>query len=136
MEKAALDTLLAYVITGIPDVVIMSKAWLYGLGLRLKARTSYEPQDPMGVDIARDDLTFFPLLYWPMDPREADLSPRGHHHQLVTYMKNGGTILFDTRDQTLGPSRGANSPGEATLKRLTAKLDLPPLQPIPSARIC
>ena len=132
--KAALDTRLAYVITGIPDVDAMSKAGLYGLGLRLKARTSYEPQDPMGVDIARDDLSFFPLLYWPMDPREADLSPQAVT-KLVNYMKNGGTILFDTRDQTLGPSRGANSPGEVTLKRLTAKLDLPPLQPIPSAHV-
>jgi hypothetical protein len=69
-----------------------------------------------------------------MDPREADLSPQAVT-KLVTYMKNGGTILFDTRDQTLGPSRGANSPGEVTLKRLTAKLDLPPLQPIPSAHV-
>jgi hypothetical protein len=132
--KAALDTRLAYVVTGVPDVDAMSKAGLYGLGLRLKARTSYEPQDPMGVDIARDDLSFFPLLYWPMDPREADLSPQAVT-KLVAYMKNGGTILFDTRDQTLGPSRGANSPGEATLRRLTAKLDLPPLQQIPSAHV-
>jgi hypothetical protein len=132
--KAALDTRLAYVVTGIPDVDAMSKAGLYGLGLRLKARTSYEPQDPMGVDIARDDLSFFPLLYWPMDPREKDLSPEAVT-KLVDYMKNGGTILFDTRDLTLGAGRGANSPGEATLRRLTAKLDLPPLQPIPSAHV-
>ncbi len=25
-------------------------------------------QDPIGVDIARDDLSFYPLLYWPMNP--------------------------------------------------------------------
>jgi hypothetical protein len=50
-------------------------------------------------------------------------------------MKNGGTILFDTRDLTLGVGRGADSPGEQTLRRLTAKLDLPPLQPIPSAHV-
>ena len=132
--KAALDTRLAYVITGIPDVDAMSKSGLYGLGLRLKARTSYEPQEPMGVDIARDDLSFFPLLYWPMDPRQADLSPQAIT-KLVDYMKNGGTILFDTRDLTLGAERGATSPGQATLRRLTAKLDLPPLQPIPSAHV-
>jgi Domain of unknown function (DUF4159)/Aerotolerance regulator N-terminal len=132
--KAALDTRLAYVVTGVPEVDQMSKAGLFGLGLRLKARTSYEPQDPVGVDIARDDLTFFPLLYWPMDPREADLSPQALS-KLTDYMKNGGTILFDTRDQTLGASNGANSPGEQTLRRLTSKLDLPPLQPIPSAHV-
>ncbi len=132
--KASLDTRLAYVVTGIPEVDQMSKAGLYGLGLRLKARTSYEPQEPVGVDIARDDLNFFPLLYWPMDPREPDLSPQAVS-KLTDYMKNGGTILFDTRDLTLGPERGPNSPGEQTLRRLTSKLDLPPLQPIPAAHV-
>ncbi len=132
--KAALDTRLAYVITGISDVDAMSKAGLYGLGLRLKARTSYEPQEPMGVDVNRDDLNFFPLLYWPMDPREGNLTPQAAA-KLADYMKNGGTILFDTRDLTLGSTRDANSPGEQTLRRLTAKLDLPPLQPIPSAHV-
>ncbi len=29
----------------------MSKAGLTGLGQALKARTSYEPQEPMGVDL-------------------------------------------------------------------------------------
>ena len=133
-EKAALDTRLAYVITGIPDVDAMSRAGLYGLGLNLKTRTSYEPEDPMGVDIAKDDLSFFPLLYWPMDPREKDLSPQAIS-KVADYMRNGGTILFDTRDLTLGSVRGAQSPGEQTLRRLTAKLDLPPLQPVPSDHV-
>ena len=133
-EKAALDTRLAYVITGVPDVDAMSKAGLYGLGLALKARTAYEPEDPMGVDVASDDLSFFPLLYWPMDPREKDLSPEALS-KVADYMRNGGTILFDTRDLTLGPTRGAQSPGEQTLRRLTAKLDMPPLQPLPSDHV-
>ena len=75
--KAALDTRLAYVITGLPDVDAMSQAGLTGLGSVLKARTSYEPQEPVGVDPERDDLSFYPLLYWPMDPREKNLSPGG-----------------------------------------------------------
>jgi len=128
--KAATDTRLAYVITGLPDVDDMSKAGLTGLGMQLRLRTSYEPQDPMGVDIAKDDLSFFPLLYWPMDPREKDLSPEALS-KISDYMRNGGTILFDTRDLTLGSARGANSPGEQTLRRLIAKLDLPPLEPVP-----
>ena len=110
--KAALDTRLAYVVTGLPDVDQMSRAGLYGLGLRLKARTSYEPEEPMGVDIAHDDLSFFPLIYWPMDPREPDLSPQALS-RLTDYMRNGGTILFDTRDLTLGPTRGPNLAGRS-----------------------
>ena len=74
--KAALDTRLAYVKTGLADVDATSQAGLTGLGLALKARTSYEPLEPMGVDPEQDDLSFYPLLYWPMDPREKNLSPK------------------------------------------------------------
>jgi hypothetical protein len=128
--KAALDTRLAYVVTGLPDVDQVSKAGLTGLDHVLKTRTSYEPQDPIGVDIAHDNLSFFPLLYWPMDPREKNLPPEAVS-KLNDYMRLGGTILFDTRDLTLGAVRGANSPGEQTLRRLTQGLDLPPLEPVP-----
>ncbi|MEI9990900.1 MAG: DUF4159 domain-containing protein [Rhizomicrobium sp.] len=132
--KAADDTRLAYVITGLPDLDDMSRAGLTGLGMQLRARTSYEPQEPMGVDVAKDDLSFFPLLYWPMDPREKDLTPEALS-KVSDYMRNGGTILFDTRDLTLGAARGAQSPGEQTLRRLVAKLDLPPLEPVPSDHV-
>ncbi|HUJ04402.1 MAG TPA: DUF4159 domain-containing protein [Rhizomicrobium sp.] len=128
--QAALDTRLAYVITGVPDVDAMSKAGLTGLGLWLKARTSYEPEAPTGVDIAHDDLSFFPLIYWPMDPREKDLSPEAIS-KLDDYMRNGGTLLIDTRDLSVGATAGANSIGQQTLRRLAGKLDLPPLEPIP-----
>jgi hypothetical protein len=132
--KAALDTQLAYVRTGLPDVDAMSAAGLTGLGQVLKSRTSYEPPDPVGVDLDRDDLSFFPLLYWPMDPREHDLSPRALS-KIADYMRNGGTILFDTRDLTLGSVRGPQSPGEQTLRRLLSKLDMPPLEPVPSDHV-
>ena len=68
--KAALETRLAYVKTGLPDLDSVSQAGLTGLGLALKGRTSYEPPDPVGVNPEADDLSFYPLLYWPMDPRE------------------------------------------------------------------
>jgi hypothetical protein len=132
--KAALDTRLAYVVTGLPDVDNMSRAGLTGLGNALRARTSYMPEEPVGVDLVKDDLAFFPLIYWPMDPREKDLSPQAIS-KLADYMRNGGTILFDTRDLTLGAVRGPNSPGEQTLRRLLAKLDLPPLEPVPSDHV-
>ena len=127
---AALDTRLAYIVTGLPDVDAMSKAGLAGLDIALKTRTSYEPPDPVGVDINRDDLSFYPLLYWPMDPREKNLSPAALS-KVADYMRLGGTILFDTRDLTLGAVRGDSNPGQQTLRRLTAGLDLPRLEPVP-----
>ena len=114
--KAALDTRLAYVKTGLADVDSISQAGLTGLGSGAESpRTSYEP-------IARsrwawiresDDLSLYPLLYWPLDPREKSLSPKALS-RIGDYMRNGGTILFDTRDFTLGAVRGEASPGEQT----------------------
>jgi hypothetical protein len=132
--KGALDTRLAYVITGLPELDETSKAGLMGVNRALRARTSYEPQDPVGVDIARDDLAFYPLLYWPMDPREKNLTPNTIS-KLNDYMRLGGTILFDTRDLTLGAVAGENSPGQQTLRRLTAGLDFPPLEQVPADHV-
>ena len=127
--KAALDTRLAYVKTGLADVDATSQAGLTGLGMALRARTSYEPLEPIGVDLERDDLSLFPLLYWPMDPRAKNLSPRAQS-RIGDFMRQGGTIMFDTRDLSLGAVRGAASPGEQTLRRLTGGLDMPPLNPL------
>ena len=132
--KAALDTRLAYVKTGLDDVDETSLQGLTGLGLALRARTSYEPMEPIGIDLAHDDLSFFPLIYWPMDPREKNLSP-AILSKLADYMRQGGTILFDTRDLTLGAVTGPASPGQQTLRRLTAGLDMPKLEPVPSDHV-
>jgi hypothetical protein len=132
--KAALDTRLAYVKTGLPDLDSVSQAGLTGLGLALKGRTSYEPPEPVGVNPETDDLSFYPLLYWPMDPREKNLSPRALT-RIADFMRNGGTILFDTRDLTLGAVAGPDSPGQQTLRRLTAGLDFPPLEQVPADHV-
>jgi hypothetical protein len=127
--ESALDTRLAYVITGDAEVDSMSKAGLFGLGLELRARTAYEPADPVGVDLERDNLSFYPLLYWPMATAEKDLS-QAAVAKVDQFMREGGTILFDTRDSPVGGLGGGTaSPGEGVLRRLLAKLDIPPLEP-------
>lgn len=132
--ESATDTRLAYVTTGDPQVDSMSKAGLFGLGLELKARTAYEPADPVGVDIEKDDLSFYPLLYWPMAASEKDLSPAAVS-KIDQFMRNGGTILFDTRDSPIGGLGSAASPGEQVLRRLLSKLDIPPLEPCPADHV-
>lgn len=123
-QKAALDTRLAYIVTGAADTDAMSKAGLTGLGRALATRTAYAPPEPMAVNPETDDLSFFPLIYWPMDPRERDVSPRALA-KLAEYMRTGGTLLIDTRDQTLPPGVG-----QQTLRRLMGRIDLPPLVPV------
>jgi hypothetical protein len=84
----------------------------------------------MGVDLERDDLSFYPLLYWPMDPRQKALSPRALA-RVGDYMRQGGTILFDTRDMTIG----APGAGQEILRRVTRGLDIPRLERVPSDHV-
>jgi hypothetical protein len=129
--KASLQFRLAYVQTGDTQVDAMSKAGLQGLTRVLTERTAVEPEAPVGVDIENDELAFFPLLYWPITPAQTSLSA-GALARIDTFMRNGGTILFDTRDQGTGlPMGTGNAPqGTAILRRLLAGLDIPLLEPL------
>ena len=71
-------------------------------------RTSVEPGEPVGIDIEKDEIVFFPLLYWPVLARCARALAAALA-KLNTYMKNGGTIFFDTREDgaDLGALTGA-----------------------------
>ncbi|HSU99402.1 MAG TPA: BatA domain-containing protein, partial [Roseiarcus sp.] len=63
---AALSTRLAYVLTGDASVDQASKLGLTALTRVLAARTSAELAEPVGLDPARDELAFYPLIYWPI----------------------------------------------------------------------
>lgn len=130
---ASLDTRLAWVITGDRDTDAVSAAGLAGLSRILRARTAFEPGEPMGVDILRDELAFFPVLYWPMTVSQENLPPEALA-KIDTYMKNGGTILFDTRDQDRAVV-GTLTPGTMTLRRLLGQLDLPAIEPVPNDHV-
>ena len=64
--QSALVTRLAYVVTGDAQTDATSKAGLVGLTQVLASRTALEPGEPIGIDLARDELAFYPLLYWPI----------------------------------------------------------------------
>lgn len=58
--------------------------------------------------------------------------------RIDTYMKNGGTIFFDTRDAQLSvPDLNGNTtgPGGQRLRTLLAKLDIPPLENVPATHV-
>ncbi|WMS42756.1 DUF4159 domain-containing protein [Acuticoccus sp. MNP-M23] len=132
--EASLRTRLGYVATGNAAVDRVSEAGLTGLSLELTRRTAVEPGAPMAVNIETDDLAFFPLLYWPIDAaaeRPSDTAIA----KVDAYMKNGGTILFDTRDQA--GAAISNSPTGATqaLRRILDGLDIPALEPVPQDHV-
>ncbi len=133
VPQSALETKLAYVITGNAEVDAISKAGLSGLTLFLAQRTALEPGDPIGLDIARDELVFYPLIYWPIVPG-APRPSEAALKRIDTYMKDGGTVLFDTRDAVVAPpGQGGEtrSPGMLELRKILSSLDIPELEPVP-----
>ena len=120
-------------ITGDAEVDRISKAGLQGLTLFLAQRTALEAGEPVGLDPARDELSFYPLIYWPVVPSAP--KPSREALELVdSYMKRGGTVLFDTRDAIeapSGPGGDTRGPGMAALRSILSALDIPELEPVP-----
>ncbi|MCB9947743.1 MAG: DUF4159 domain-containing protein [Rhodospirillaceae bacterium] len=131
---AANDTYLAYVITGDAAVDETSRAGLESLSLVLRSRTAVETAGALGVDIATDELAFFPLLYWPVTDAQAPLSGQTID-RLNAYLSFGGTIVFDTRDQGIGGGIGGGIGSINALRQLTAGLDIPELTPVPPEHV-
>ncbi len=129
---STVETRLAYVITGDAETDAISKAGLSGLTLFLAQRTALEAGEPVGVDIARDELNFYPMIYWPIVPNAARPAPEALA-RIDAYMKQGGTVLFDTRDAIMAPpgtGGETRSPGMAALRQILSSLDIPELEPV------
>ncbi|MEY9531289.1 hypothetical protein ABIA19_001079 [Sinorhizobium fredii] len=132
-----LDTThLAYVVTGEDDVDRLSESGLRGLTDFLTYRTTLEPGAPVGLDIMRDELSFYPIIYWPVSAGAPMPSPQAVS-RIDAYMRAGGTVLFDTRDQfsSLGATSGGTSPNTERLQAILANLDIPPLEPVPADHV-
>ncbi|TWH31668.1 MULTISPECIES: DUF4159 domain-containing protein [unclassified Aminobacter] len=133
--SAITDTRIAYVITGNSSIDAVSRAGLTGLSQYLIEKTALEPGEPAGVDIETDELSFYPLIYWPIDdsaplPSEAALA------RVDAYMREGGTVLFDTRDQySTGIDSASASPATQRLRDILASMNVPPLEPVPADHV-
>ena len=126
--EATTQARLAFVRTGVPAIDEVSRAGLTGLSRVLNRRTAVEAADPMGVQLGRDELAFFPLLYWPVTREQRPLDSAAVD-AINTFLTNGGTILFDLRrpdtaSQMLGQ-------GSSALRTLTRDVAIPSLIPVP-----
>jgi Domain of unknown function (DUF4159)/Aerotolerance regulator N-terminal len=131
--RATEKTHLAYIITGNAEIDQVSEAGLQGLSMFLAQRTALEPGKPIGLNPARDELAFFPLIYWPISPN-VPKPPQAALDRIDTYMKRGGTVLFDTRDAIdapPGPGGENDTPGMVALRSILSSLDIPELEPVP-----
>ncbi|WP_114390652.1 DUF4159 domain-containing protein [Notoacmeibacter marinus] len=134
--EALTRTRLAYVLTGDAETDRISRAGMRGLSAWLIGRTAMEPGEPRGVDIETDELAFYPLLYWPVVAEAPTPSP-ATLARIDAYMTNGGTVLFDTRDEFSRNLRrsGTLTPATRKLREILATLNVPPLEPVPADHV-
>ncbi len=131
----SLDTThLAYVRTGEDDVDRISQQGLQGLTEFLTWRTTLEPGAPVGLDISKDELSFYPIIYWPISAT-APMPSTAAISRIDAYMRAGGTVLFDTRDQFSSLESGSTSANGQRLQEILANVDIPPLEPVPQDHV-
>lgn len=122
----SLETRLAYLETGNLRVDEVSARGLSGLTRILARRTAAELGPPQAVEPGLDDLSFFPLIYWPVTP-EYELDNVASL-AVNEFLRNGGTILFDTQERGGGAQAAA-------LRDLVEKLGLPSLVPVQQGHV-
>jgi hypothetical protein len=119
---------LAYVRTGDARLDRQADAGLRALSQILTERTSVEPGPPIGVDLARDNLSAYPFLYWPAPSSPQRLSDAALAN-VDRYLAIGGLLLVDTRDA----GRGGRSSRPAAM--MLQGVDAPPLEQVTSEHV-
>jgi uncharacterized protein DUF4159/aerotolerance regulator-like protein len=134
--KATAKVTFGYVVTGDATADETSRRGLNGLISQLVKRTAVDPGEPVGVNIESDEIAFFPVLYWPVLPDAKALSP-AVLARIDAYMKQGGMIIFDTKDYGQGMPTGYNLRGDGStpLQRMLGNLDVPRLEPVPDHHV-
>ena len=123
---AAAQVTIGYVVTGDDATDRISRAGLEGLAAQLILRTSIDHATAAAVDLERDELSVYPLLYWPISATSQVLSEQAKG-KLNRYLATGGMLLIDTRT-----GKDGNGPN---LGRLIQGLDVPALEPIPAGHV-
>jgi hypothetical protein len=134
--EAISKTRLAFVKSGNDSLDKVSHDGLFGLTVYLNDRTALEPDEPVGLDLDKDELVFYPMIYWPIDA-SAPMPTPAAIARADAYMRQGGTILFDTRDQDVAgfDLSGGGSPNNQRLREILNGMSVPPLEPVPTDHV-
>ena len=89
-----------------------------------------EHQAEEEADPEEDELAFYPWVYWPVTENQGRLTDKGRA-RIDEYLRNGGMILFDTRDQSPLDRLSGSGRGSGKLNTILSGLNVPPLLPVP-----
>ena len=128
----ALATRLGYIVTNDPQLDTIARTGLEGLSDYVNRRTAATLVEPDPVDPGKTDLSFYPLIYWPISADAQPLTPE-QAAALNDYMSRGGIILIDTRDS--GSGAGFAPGTETALQRVARGLIIPPLAPLTTEHV-
>jgi hypothetical protein len=136
-ENPALSTSLAYVITGDAAVDQISADGLGYLSVATSAHSSAQLGTPSGVRPGVDDISLYPLVYWPVlagaAPPDAAACAA-----LRSYMQHGGLLVIDTQGgdaDDAGSGAGFAVGAQSALQRDVACLDLAPMEALTPADV-
>ncbi|OYV24533.1 MAG: hypothetical protein B7W99_01845 [Rhodospirillales bacterium 20-58-10] len=136
-QDAALGTTLGYVLTGDAATDQITADGMSYLSALVSAHTSAQLGAPVGLTPGVDDISLYPMIYWPILPGTVTPSAAACA-AFVSYMQHGGLLVIDTPGGDAGtPGSGAGfAPGAAdAVQRDTACLNLPQLQPLTTANV-
>ncbi len=131
--EAALSTRLAFIQSGDPSIDRLAEQGLAALSRELYRRTAVEPAAPDSVDPDTDDLSVYSFLYWPIAPNAPTPSDAALAN-IENFMRFGGLLVIDTRDDERAVSAGSTPEG-AALQRILGALDIPPLTPVDNKHV-
>ncbi|WP_336294229.1 DUF4159 domain-containing protein [Bartonella sp. CB169] len=128
--QAAGSTHLAYIVTHNHEIDTTSKSGLEALSQFIAERTMLSPGSVIALDLDRDELAFYTLIYWPIDAN-SPVPTQKNLEKINAFMKHGGTVLFDTRDQinTNLNLTGAATPSTQRLRTILKGLNIPAIEP-------
>ncbi|MBR9971237.1 DUF4159 domain-containing protein [Magnetospirillum sulfuroxidans] len=126
--RAGLATRLAFVHTGDGFVDGKTRAGLTALSRLVSERSTARLDSPMAVDLERDPVLFFPIVYWPLSAAQAPPSAAAIA-KLNAYMRAGGMIVLDTGAEAAGAGN------TAALRSLTEGLAIPALTTVTAEHV-
>ena len=91
------STRLAYVKTGSKEIDDITKKGMVSISEYISSKTSVILDYPEEINLDKDDIYFYPILYFPFINAEKEVSMK-KIVKLQNFINNGGVIIFDCKN--------------------------------------